>query len=189
LLDPLVCLGKPDLYMAVNRQLQGYFDRVGQAMQPAQKIVVSWTPGTPQLTAQDLLVYFTPVEYSVVSRFSGRAFDPLAVTHWGYTNFKMANGRVTEAASEVYAKSLDTDTLAKLAFHEMMHSKLSLGQPLHSRNGLAQATVGSGTVLTAENVRDMAGAMRNAVPQWTAGISLMLAARQRRDSGDPLWYL
>jgi hypothetical protein len=35
----------------------------------------------------------------------------------------------------------------------------------------------------------MAAVMRNPVPQWTGGVAIMLAARQRRDAGDPLWYL
>ncbi|PVX75204.1 hypothetical protein [Paraburkholderia unamae] len=189
LLDPLVCLGKPDLYLKVNQQLQGYFDRVGRAMRPAEKILVAWIPAAPTPTPLDLLVYFTPVEYSVVSRFFGKPVDPLAVSHWGYTQFQTANGRVTVAASEVYAKSLEPDLLAKLAFHELMHNKLVTGNGLHTRNGLAQATVGPNTDLSAENIADLAAAMHNPVPQWTGGVDLLLSARRLRDAGDPLWYL
>src|SRR5262245_16639404 len=189
LVDPLVCLGKPELYIAVIRNLHGYFDRVGQAMTPKETFEEVFIPATPQPTPQDLLVYFTSTEYSVVSRFAGTKFDPLATGHWGYTKFKP--GKVREAASEVYVHLLDADVLAKLAFHELMHNKLGLAgdddsvkdpkKNLHAgRNGLALRDLGPETNLTKENVTEMARAMRDPVLQWTDGVGLMLAARQLR---------
>jgi hypothetical protein len=64
-----------------------------------------------------------------------------------------------------------------------------IGNALHARDGLAQATVGAGTNISARNIADLAGAMRNPVPQRAGGVALMLSARQRRDAGDPLCYL
>lgn len=189
LVDPLVCIAKLQLYMDIQRQLQGYFDRVGKAMHPPQKITVGWIPATPTVTPQDLLVYFTSTDYSVVSRLAGNKFDPLAVSHWGFTDFRMKNGVVTIAGSEVYTKSLQSDVLAKLAFHELMHNKLTLGNEMHSHGGLAQATVGPQTDITQRNIAEMAAAMPNAVPQWTDGVAMMVAARLRREAHDPLWYL
>lgn len=190
LIDPMTCLGKPELYSAISGKLQVYFDLIGQAMRPADKIVVTWTKAVPALTPQDLFVYFTPLEYSVVSRFAGKPFDPQAVTHWGYTYMKRGpNGSITEAASEVYPKSLDAESLAMLAMHESMHNKLGLGNEMHSRNGMAQPTVGPGTKFTPQNVNDLAAVMRNPRPQWTGGVALMVAAKRQQELGDPLWNL
>lgn len=187
LLDTLVCIGKPDLYAKISNKLQTYFDAVGKAMKPADKISVSWAQGTPQPAPQDLLVYFTSPEFSVVERFAGK---PANMATDGWTSFNTgADKRVTEVASEVYCKALDPDLLANLAFHEIMHNKLAIGNELHRRNGLAQATVGPETKLTPQNSSDVAAAMRNAHPQWTGGIALLVTAKARRDSGVDLWFM
>jgi hypothetical protein len=187
MVDPLVCIGKPELYVKISNTLQSYFDAVGKAMRPADKITVSWDQGTPAPAPQDLLVYFTSPEFSVVERFAG---TPANLGADGWTFYKTgADKRVTEVASEVYCRALDPDFLAKLAFHEIMHNKLAIGNELHKRNGLAQETVGPDTKLTPENSRDLGAAMRNAHPQWTGGIALLVTAKARRDAGSDLWYM
>lgn len=186
LVDPLVCIGKPELYVKITNTLQSYFDAVGRAMRPAGKITVSWEQGSPQPTKQDVLVYFTSPDFSVVSKFAGTPANPSSD---GWTFMKTVDNRVSEVASEVYCKALDSDFLAKLAFHEIMHNKLGIGNELHKRNGMAQATVGPDTKLTPENSRDLAAAMPNAHPQWTGGVALLVTAKSRRDAGDFFWNM
>lgn len=115
LIDPLVCIARSDLYLAINRQLQGYFDRVAKRLARPEQVLVAWIPAEPEPKDNELLVHFTSEEYSVVSRFSGNKFDPAGMSHWGYTQMKTVNGKVVEAASEVYVKMLDADILSKLA--------------------------------------------------------------------------
>lgn len=189
LVDPLVAIGKPALYLDVQRRLQEFFDQVSRAAPRSEQIMVQWMPATPAPQPRELLVYFTSEEFSVVSRFNGARFDPAGMSHWGYTQMKTINGRVTEAASEVYVKFMDADMLAKLAFHECMHNKLGTGQDLHRQGGLAAATVDAGSRLIADNIQRMAAALNNPVPQWTGGIQVLLTAKQRRDGGDSFWYL
>jgi hypothetical protein len=88
-----------------------------------------------------------------------------------------------------YTKTLDPKLLAALAFHEGMHNRLLLGQALHNRTGMAEATVTPSTVVTPENASQMAAALKTRVTQWPDGVMPLVHRRQRRDSGDPLWYL
>jgi hypothetical protein len=177
------------MYAAIQRQLQGYFDQVMTRLKTGERAQVAWCPAVPDAKPDELVVYFTSTDFSAVAQLDGVKFDPLAASHWGFTRIKSQNGKVTVAASEVYARMLNADVLAKLAFHECMHNKLAIGNELHSRNGLAAATVGEGSRLTAENVADMAAALRNPVPQWREGAKILVERRQRRDAGDPVWNI
>lgn len=187
--DILKTIAKQQLYDDVKKQLQGYFNQIGQAMKPPETITVTWQDTQPTLSSQDLIVYCTSEDYSVVSSaFSGKKFDPLATGHWGYTYIKNSGGSL-EAASEIYIKFFIADTIAKLALHELMHNKLNKGNELHKGNGLAQATVASSTTFTPENIAALAAAMRNSVPQWTGGYADLASRKKRRDQGDQMWYL
>ncbi len=103
----------------------------------------------------------------------------------------MVGGQLQQAsaASEVYCKTLDAGDLGALAFHESMHHKMLTGHALHSQGGLASATVDKNTQLTSPNKEGMAKALTTKVTQWPDGFTKLVSRRQRRDSGDPLWYL
>jgi hypothetical protein len=192
LLDPLVTIGDPAKYIEINRTLQGHFDKVAALLKPPDKILVAFTPATPTPTTSDILIYFAPIEFSIVASFAGRKRDPLLDDGDGFTSIRTATvGRVTttSAASEVYLKTFDSGLLAALAFHEAMHNKLALGNELHKRNGMAQEVVSAQTQVTRENAQQMAAAFRNPVTQFPRGVAVGLSAKARRDSGDPLWNL
>jgi hypothetical protein len=187
LLDPLVTIGNPAQYAKITEKLQGHFNRVAALLTPPDSILVGFIPATPTPTTSDILIYFSPIEYSIVAAFAGRSRDPLLDDGDGFTAF--TRGTVPAAASEVYVKMFDSDLLAALAFHEAMHNKLTIDQALHSRDGMAQAVVGQNTQVSPTNARQMAAAFRNPVTQWPGGVALGVARRLRRDSGDPLWNL
>jgi hypothetical protein len=193
--DPLVCIGRSDLYLAIQRITQGFFDRIAKRLPGGERIVVLFPPAPPDnVTVQDLIVYFTPTEFSVVARLTHETIDPLATRHWGLTASERPGitpqpGTAVKRASEVYPRMLDAEVLARLAFHECMHNKLRLGNEMHARGGLASASVGADTQLTEQNIADMAAAMKNPVPQWPEGFGILLDRRVRRDAGVDLWYL
>ena len=192
LVDPLVAIGSVKLYTDIIRTLQGHFDKVSARLRPPSRIVVAFIPAVPSPTPFDLLIYFVPTEVSIVSLFAGRSRNPLLDDGDGFTSIKTvtANGVTTaSAASEVYTKTLDPKILAALAFHEGMHNRLAIGQSLHTRGGMAQATVGDATIVTDENATQMAAAFGTRVTQWPDGVSPLVNKRIRRDNGDPLWYL
>jgi hypothetical protein len=185
-LNDILEVFKPTTRSGIQTQLQGYFDRVGAALNPKEPITVSWSNTLPAVKPEDLILYYCPTEYSVVGEFSGEKFDPLSRAHWGYTFMK---GDSNETASEVYAKNLLVDTMAKLAFHELMHNKLHMGADLHKKNGLASATVDDTTDLTPQNITDMAAVIKRARPQWTGGYAKLASRKDRRDHGDDFWYM
>jgi len=192
LLDPLVTIGSPAKYVEINRTLQGHFDSVAALLNPPDRILVAFIPATPTPTTSDILIYFAPIEFSIVSSFAGKARDPLLDDGDGFTSIRTATAAgvtTTSAASEVYTKTADSGILAALAFHEAMHNKLALGNALHNGNGRAQAVVTAKTVVTPENAQQMAAAFRRPVTQFPAGVALGVSRRLRRDAGDPLWYL
>jgi hypothetical protein len=57
-----------------------------------------------------------------------------------------------------------------MAFHELMHNKLHLGDTaLHAKNGLARIPVSPGATPSAQNITDMKNALSVAHAQWTGG--------------------
>ena len=117
----------------------------------------------------ECLVYFMPPGKSIVS------YSPNLPT--GTPQTSASSGGLTNpnsGASEVYVKWNDKTLLAKLAFHELMHNKLQLGDQMHLDDGLRTGKdINPSTPLTNQNARDMASAIANAVPQWTSGISII----------------
>jgi hypothetical protein len=187
LVDPLVAIGDPAKYREINLALQGHFDRVAARLNPRDAIRVAWIPAVPKPTNSDILIYFAPSEYSFVSEFAGRKHDPLLDDGDGWTVIKPGNP--PSAASEVYIKTLDSQLLAALAFHEAMHNKLTQGNAMHGGDGMAAAVVAPSTQVSATNADRMAAAFRTPVRQWPDGVQSGVNRRQRRDSGDPLWNL
>ena len=188
LLDPLVTIGSPTKYVEIIQILQGHFNKVAAVLKPPDTIQVAFIPATPTPTTSDILIYFAPIEFSIVASFAGKARDPILDDGDGFTSINPST-RPVSAASEVYTKTLDSKILAALAFHEAMHNKLTIGQDLHKRDGMAQAVVTPTTEVSALNASQMAAAFRNPVAQWTAGVGIGVARRLRRDAGDPLWYV
>jgi hypothetical protein len=188
--DPLVTIGNPGHYSKINQALQAHFDIVAAKLNPPDKIMVAFIPATPTPTPSDILIYFSPVELSLVSNFAGRAHNPLTDAGDGWTSIRP--GTPPSDASEVYVKTSDPDQLAVLAFHEAMHNKLTMGQAMHGTyadsSRMAAKVTGPNTPVTPADANDMAVAFRRPVTQWTGGIAIGLARRARRDSGDSLWF-
>jgi len=189
LVDPLVAIGSVKLYGEIITTLQGHFNKVALQMKPPGRIQVGFIPAVPQPTPFDVIVYFVPIEISIVATFAGRHRDPLIDDGDGFTFIKGVGGPSPSAASEVYTKTLDPKVLSALAFHEAMHNRLMLGNAMHNRNGMAQATVDDSTAVTPQNASQMAAAFTTSVVQWPDGVMPLVHRRQRRDNGDPLWYL
>lgn len=206
LADPLDAVKLNDTPAVILVKLQRLFGEVistaneairqANARKPADKqepphtLQVSWSPTKPSPSDTDILIYFVPIQLSIVKKFDAKATDPLLSSHWGLTAFKERSGnKIAEAASEVHAKTLDAGVLAPLAFHESMHNKLVIDGRLHTQGGLAAGTVDEKTPLTVANKSAMAGALTNKVKQWTDGFDILMSAKHRRDANDPLWYL
>jgi hypothetical protein len=178
--------------------LQGYFDRVAQNTS-FHNAFVHWADYdvTQTIANHELLIYFLPSGYSVISDGQGSGLSGTYSfgSHWGAT--QTIGGRT---ASEVYMRTNDPTVLANLAFHEAMHNKLRLGnQQLHNGDGMrgsafvsaasAGGDIDSSTLLTSANIMTIAPALGNPVPQWTDGISILLSRRRRRDANDPTWFV
>ena len=73
----MVTIGNPAQYVKINLALQAHFDKVAAKLNPADKITVAFLPATPAPTTTDILIYFAPVEFSLVANFAGRKHDPL----------------------------------------------------------------------------------------------------------------
>src|ERR1041384_8350630 len=92
LLDPLVTIGDPRKYTEINRILQGHFNKVAIRLRPADTIRVACIPATPSPATRDIVIYFAPVECSVVGLFAGRARDPMSDDGDVFTFIKTAAG-------------------------------------------------------------------------------------------------
>ena len=180
---------KPDIILEVNRILQRYFDKVVKAhdAMPNKKkkfgsASVQWLAFTPTIQPNELLVYLLPLGSKIVKNKKLEVGSP-PPGHDGLT-VSYAGGK--SAGSEVYDRFSNSAALiANLMFHEFMHNKLNLdNNSLHTRGGLAAATVGPNTQLTPENIRDMAAALDTDRPQWVDGLKL-ISARSMMSDNDP----
>lgn len=119
-----------------------------------------------QLLPNETLVYFMPPGVSIIKN-SPKVIGTVDLTVAGNTNPKCG-------ASEVYVQFADKTLLANLAFHELMHNILQLGNAMHKDDGLRTGRdITTATPLTNQNKRDMAGSIYNSVPQWLDGISIL----------------
>ena len=139
LLDPLAVIGSLSRYSEILGALQGHFDKVAARMN--ERILVAFIPAVPTPTSHDLIIYFVPSEISIVSQFAGRPRNPITDDGDGFTSIKRSASGAVSAASEVYVNTTNGKLLAALAFHEAMHNRLALGNGMHARDGMAQATV------------------------------------------------
>ncbi len=124
-----------------------------------------WDPTSIKET--EVLVYFMDSKSkSVIRRVKPNA--PLGA---GGTTFISSAGNI----SEVYIGAANNDpdqarALAVLAFHEIMHNLLKMGNSLHGSGGmgLAAGTVYSSSKLTKRNKELMAGVMGKKIKQNTS---------------------
>ncbi|GJE60228.1 hypothetical protein [Methylobacterium trifolii] len=130
---------------------------------------VYFADATTKAGAHECLVYFMPPGRSIVlqSPKLPKGDFELGGDQGGNTN-------PNSGACEVYVKWKDAKTLARLAFHELLHNRLKLGNTLHKEDGLRTGgVITSATKLTDGNKRDMAKGIKQPVPQWSDGIILM----------------
>lgn len=144
---------------AVRTTLLSWFSQIVPSGTTA---VVSWTSSAPAtIQNNEMLVYFVRSSMDSVVRGMpggpGTAGSGDGLTAW----------TSSLTASEVYVSS-SRSYLAEMAFHELMHNKLHLGDAaLHARNGLAHIPVTAGTSPSAQNKSQMRAALNNSQPQWT----------------------
>ena len=144
---------------AVQTTLSGWFSQIVPSGTTA---IVSWTSSVPaSIQSSELLVYF--VRSSMDSVVRGMPGGPgMAGNGDGLTAWTSSL-----TASEVYVSS-SRSYLAEMAFHELMHNKLHLGDAaLHARNGLARSPVTAGASPSTQNRSQMRAALNNSQPQWT----------------------
>jgi hypothetical protein len=162
-------------YSPIREVLQSYFDRVVKEAPAFSGARVQWTKTVPPVKPWELLVYFLKYRSDslIVSRFKQK--ENLDNTN-GFT--KPVPAGVKTTTSEVYVAGWENDSrsLANLAFHELMHNKLQLGDyALHNGidgTGLAVETITPTSALSQRNVDIMAANLRDIVPQWTEGYTL-----------------
>ncbi|HLM01173.1 MAG TPA: hypothetical protein VK400_08945 [Pyrinomonadaceae bacterium] len=161
----LAALGSHGLTSAeqtdIQTKLTTWFNRItnGTSYGTAS---VSWTTAAPgTIGGHELLIYFVAdaTDSILVSMPGGRLGAGDGFTMW--------SNNVT--GSEIYVSS-SRQYLAEMAFHELMHNKLHLGDAaLHARDGLAHIPVTAGTAPSATNVTEMRAALATSQPQWTGG--------------------
>jgi hypothetical protein len=169
----------------ITSTLKDYFDQVVKAHDAAKgakqfgSSSINWISGPTAVADTELLVYLLPFGATVCSKGKLEQGSPPA-GHDGLTNPNLGG-----TGSEVYLHTTEMKVIANLMFHECMHNKLKLGNAgLHSKDGLAAASVDDKTPLTPGNIKDMAGALEKSRPQWTAGIKLITDAAAM-DDNDP----
>ena len=174
MVDPLGAL-KPGLGSAIQTQLAMLFSPIVGYNNFFENNMVSFSPSAAAPVSPELLVYFMPSRTSIVKNFVGTNAS-VDLSADGFTAFS-----ATASASEVYVKSDDPVLLARLAFHELMHNRLKMGENLHHLGGLAAAVIYKDTPLTDSNIKRMAAVLRSPITQWTAGISTLNSGKS-----DPL---
>jgi hypothetical protein len=146
---------------AIQATLLGWYTRVTAGTHYTAS--VSWVTSEPAgIQNNDLLCYFV----------RGRADSVLDHLPGRRDNGNGVNGTTAWAsnhtASEVYVAN-SRDVLAELAFHELMHNKLHVGDSLHTGNGLAVEAVSAGMTPSEQNITQLRGALGASHPQWTGG--------------------
>ncbi len=153
-------------YAVIRSTLQGFFDRVIKKTSLGE-CWVQWCSAPPgSIQSNELLVYFVASSGATLTPGFGLTGD---LGTDGTTKWKIGG----EALSEVYVSRFRTQpkALAALAFHELMHNKLRMGNSLHGKGGLAKEEITAATELTDDNIKLMAGKLADRAPQWIGGWS------------------
>lgn len=164
---------------AVQTALSTWFTQVCTGTSNTANVV--WTNSAPaNISATDLICYFMPDSSHSVLQYAPGYSSGAGVSH-GFT-FRSS----TANASEVYVASCrgnGATWFTELAFHELMHNKLNLGnQGLHAKGGIASATVSAGQTPSAQNLADMRAALGTSRTQWSGGWGAITCP----DPNDPL---
>jgi hypothetical protein len=172
MVDPLGALA-PTLGNAIQSQLAGLFSPVVGFDRFFENNWVFFNPTGAAPMIHELLVYFMPAGQSIVK------YAP----HTGTIDLSVGGNTAFGAgASEVYVKGDDPVFLAKMAFHELMHNRLKLGDSqLHPQGGVAAERINAGTLLNDRNIKSMAAVLRVPITQFTAGIATL-----KRGKNDPM---
>jgi hypothetical protein len=161
MVDPLGALS-PTLAAAIQAQLTSLFSQCLGSSFTDNTVVFNPNAATP--TGPELLVYFMPSGLSIIKQI--KALPPDS-TRQGATWPK-------SGASEVYVSGIDGALLGNLAFHELMHNRLQLGDDgLHPQGGIAAKSISGTTTLNAQNIKTMTAAIAAGATQWTAGIPIL----------------
>jgi|SRR4051812_20841211 hypothetical protein len=143
-------------------QHQKYFDDVD----------VFFPQYKPNPLNTDLVVYYLANQDSVGHVLDARAASTVAEDDGQTTWSTGGNGSTLQFCSEVRVGASAKSSalgLAKLTFHELMHNKLQVGDALHSRGGLAGASVDENTPMTTKNAKDFGQALVKQHTQWMGG--------------------
>ena len=156
---------------AVSTHLIGLFDEV--CASPLTSFASSdywWDKPASQIASNEVLIYFVRNKDDSIVKQAWASANPGGAA--GYTYINGSDGNISEIYVETAISQLSgggdlTRGLAVLAFHELMHNKLRLGNALHSHGGAAAAAVSNETKLTAKNISAMAKALDKRVKQNT----------------------
>jgi hypothetical protein len=159
---------------AISFGIQNGLIPIVQKANPAFDAVnVQWVncPMPQRIQPHELLVYFVSSSTDTILRSIN---DVIGTPDLGGTTVFMRNG---EHASEVFVSIGNSDLVARMAFHEIMHNKLRLGDTMHTLpidrggGGLARAVISNTDNLTQGNIDLMAAHLWDRHPQWTGGCS------------------
>jgi hypothetical protein len=162
--DILGALSPQDFAYRVQSQLAGL---MSACTYDYENSWVYFADTSTKVLPTEALVYFVPPGLSIIKHSPNLPAGPIDLGLAGNTN-------PNSGASEVYVKWRDETLLAKLAFHELMHNRLQLGNAMHRDDGLRTGRdITPATPYTDQNKRDMAAALKKSVPQWVGGISIL----------------
>lgn len=164
---------------SVQTILQGFFTTICSGT--SHSAIVQWATAAPtNVSATDLICYFVPSRSeSAVIHAPGNSTTG---SGHGFT-FRSSTGSCSEVYTSLCRGTGGANWFTELAFHELMHNKLDLGDTaLHSRDGLARLPVTGGASPSATNNSQMRAALTTARTQWFGG----WAAITCPDPNDPL---
>jgi hypothetical protein len=150
----------------VKAVLQSYFDRVATKAK-SDKVSVLFVSEDPKPNDNDLIAYYSSSGWHVVSQMPGAPEVNSKEGGLTYNN-------TTVTGSDVVANpDDDTNLIANLTFHELMHNKLNMDDSMHKLGGLARSPVDESTPLTNANIEAMAKVLTKDRKQWTGGFALL----------------
>ena len=150
----------------IRRRVEANFKRVVDANSKFSGVSVQWTSRVPKLADSDLICYFVDSHSDSVAREVGSgALGESGTTRGGHK----------ETVSEVYLRGHQDNPkgLGNVAFHELMHNVLQIGNDLHQKPGMSmgreEAT--EHTPLSSQDISLINWKLVNARKQYTAPIA------------------
>lgn len=127
-----------------------------------------WTSRPVHHLSHEPIVWLVPnVSKSLVKKFRN-IIPPSHLA--GFTSINQKLGNI----AEVYVNKMEgAANQAKMAFHELMHNKLVIGNQMHAseygfglNKEMLDGTTAFSSFLDSENIKKMASALKKPVPQW-----------------------